>query len=51
MAEDKTPQDSADPQRTDQDPGHGHGGHELDQALVARVQRGDSVAFDLLVRK
>src|SRR5687767_3057735 len=24
---------------------------ELDQALVARVQRGDSVAFDLLVRK
>ena len=25
--------------------------HELDQALVARVQRGDSAAFDLLVRK
>ena len=24
---------------------------ELDQALVARVQRGDSAAFDLLVRK
>src|SRR5678816_4706698 len=24
---------------------------ELDQALVARVQRGDTVAFDLLVRK
>jgi RNA polymerase sigma-70 factor, ECF subfamily len=24
---------------------------ELDQALVARVQRGDSLAFDLLVRK
>jgi RNA polymerase sigma-70 factor, ECF subfamily len=25
--------------------------NELDQALVARVQRGDSAAFDLLVRK
>jgi RNA polymerase sigma-70 factor (ECF subfamily) len=31
--------------------GHEQAGHELDQALVARVQRGDSVAFDLLVRK
>ena len=28
-----------------------HESQELDQALVARVQRGDSVAFDLLVRK
>src|SRR5574339_505560 len=28
-----------------------HDTHERDQALVARVQRGDTVAFDLLVRK
>lgn len=28
-----------------------HSSQELDQALVARVQRGDSAAFDLLVRK
>jgi RNA polymerase sigma-70 factor (ECF subfamily) len=57
MAEDKTPQDPMAPQaasqeRADQNgAGHEESGHDLDQALVARVQRGDSVAFDLLVRK
>jgi RNA polymerase sigma-70 factor (ECF subfamily) len=52
MAEDKTPHEPAATERTGQEhAGHEHAGHELDQALVARVQRGDSVAFDLLVRK
>jgi len=32
-------------------PSQGQPSQELDQALVARVQRGDSAAFDLLVRK
>lgn len=36
---------------TETQPGQAQAGQELDQELVRRVQRGDSAAFDLLVRK
>ena len=49
MAEDTSQQDRAAPPLPGEAPHEDAAG--ADQALVARVQRGDSAAFDLLVRK